>query len=374
MKYYHCLLSIVLLIVSCAKDNNESDQAIPIDLYRDKDVSTEINIREIIPLETNDNSIYSEISKLLVVDSSIFLLDNNLGNNTLFYFNTDGTFITKSNQGKGPGELLYPIELMYDTEDRTLHVWDLLLNKWTIYDIHLNHLSNKLMKSKVPIYNMVQLENSDWFIHKPTAPAAGDKDFYFYATTGPSSYNDQNKYIFNTPADYYSLDVAPPISKWYHENVKFVKPVGSTIYGLQDSTVYKAYQFDFVSLNINEDEYKYVPMIELLKMGRDGEKVVGIRNIIEKENVLGFSIVWRSESVYILYDKLNRTYITSLELSNSGVLPPGRLLAMDTNENFVLVVKPDKYNQWILARNNGAFNQTIKETNNDVLIVFNVSR
>lgn len=76
---------------------------------------------EIIPLATSDESLFSEIDKLIVHDSTIFLFD--LRQNTLYRFDTQGHFLDKIHRvGRGPQEYLMAYDFVLNPEQETVHL------------------------------------------------------------------------------------------------------------------------------------------------------------------------------------------------------------------------------------------------------------
>lgn len=75
-----------------------------------------------IPLETNDNSLIGEISKIIQYDSLLFVGDF-VKTKSIFLFNIDGRFITKiSNIGKGPMEYTRLADFSINKRDRLIEI------------------------------------------------------------------------------------------------------------------------------------------------------------------------------------------------------------------------------------------------------------
>ena len=72
---------------------------------------------ELIPLETTENSLIGEISRILIHDEKIFILDEDVSESVLV-FNMDGSFKYKiSASGNGPNEYTSPPEDMFIDSD-----------------------------------------------------------------------------------------------------------------------------------------------------------------------------------------------------------------------------------------------------------------
>jgi len=101
-----------------------SDSAITIDInpfLGDKSFDFSSLVKEIkfVPLETIDESLVSDIYKVIVTDSSIYIMDNYKGAG-LIIFDSKGKFIKRIKQGQGPQELLRLYDIAFDPANNEL--------------------------------------------------------------------------------------------------------------------------------------------------------------------------------------------------------------------------------------------------------------
>ncbi|MCM1516962.1 MAG: 6-bladed beta-propeller [Paraprevotella sp.] len=78
-----------------------------------------IDTMYVIPLETNENSYLDQISKIIIGDAYIYIMDNYMSN-SIAIFGKDGKFIRRLPQGKGHGELFHLYDMDYDSNKRQL--------------------------------------------------------------------------------------------------------------------------------------------------------------------------------------------------------------------------------------------------------------
>ena len=108
------ILGFFILICACKEE--KVDHGIPLntisfdlekDLYDSKDISGLVDSIQVIKLETNEDYLISEISKILYDKEYIYILDDDMSSGVLFKYTRSGKFVQKiSNKGKGPGEYI----------------------------------------------------------------------------------------------------------------------------------------------------------------------------------------------------------------------------------------------------------------------------
>lgn len=93
------------------------------DLEKDS-LSHYIDRVELIPLETNEESVIHSIQKVSVSGEHIYILDNTR-NAPIQVFRRNGEYVqTAGANGKGPGEYTYPAAMDWNSTQRILYVWD----------------------------------------------------------------------------------------------------------------------------------------------------------------------------------------------------------------------------------------------------------
>lgn len=143
MKYLYLVLSFTLVLQSCnnsgvktnnnkfsksqiaslnlnntkiANSNNETAIVLNINDYLDKrefDFMSMIDSVICIPLETTKKSLVDRVDKILLTEDRIFIKDR-YSQGGVIIFNSDGEFIHRIPNGRGPGELLRLYDIAYD--------------------------------------------------------------------------------------------------------------------------------------------------------------------------------------------------------------------------------------------------------------------
>lgn len=115
----------MVLILLCGCKDNLSHTSFVINstasiMDENTNLSSIVTIKNIIPLETNDNSVIGNLGKILKVKNRIYVLFNR---NTLLVFDEKGKFLQKiGSLGQGPGE--YQLIGDFDVVDDAIYLRD----------------------------------------------------------------------------------------------------------------------------------------------------------------------------------------------------------------------------------------------------------
>ncbi|HTO16511.1 MAG TPA: 6-bladed beta-propeller [Edaphocola sp.] len=134
----------ILLITGCQVKNTEkeSDDHIILDVFPQKNeellLSNFVDSITFIKLETNNNEIISNITKVQLFNDKIFILDRD--RNSIFVFDKNGSFIEKvQNIGRGPGEYLQLVD--FEINNQGIFLLD-YPNNILHYNFQLEYLQN----------------------------------------------------------------------------------------------------------------------------------------------------------------------------------------------------------------------------------------
>lgn len=136
MKKYFFILSIIWICISCTHTNTQIDLGIYTQINLD-DKDDEVSIHDlfseidIIPLETNDSSLFSWAKSFFIQNETIYIWDQKLED--ILLFRTDGKFISKLNKkGNGPEE--YPTIHYFNLNRFTGNIELLVGEEIKVYD------------------------------------------------------------------------------------------------------------------------------------------------------------------------------------------------------------------------------------------------
>lgn len=153
MKNIYWGLFIFIVTVSCTSNKSDSELCTRIDLnssYDEVSVFDLFSDIEFIPLETNDSSVLSYVSRYTVWNDTIYIFDRK--QDDIFMFKMNGDFIKRlSRKGNGPGEYV--------------RIEDMNINRFT------GNLEVLSADGKILIYDsdgskyLSQIEFPSYFIH-----------------------------------------------------------------------------------------------------------------------------------------------------------------------------------------------------------------
>ncbi|GAB1402825.1 hypothetical protein MASR1M74_00030 [Lentimicrobium sp.] len=124
----------LLLVCSCTNLKNKADkkeivsEVIKVNDEKDrgKTIASDIfPLFDFIKLETNDEAIFGNIERIIFYNDRIFILDSEVAGK-LLVFDRSGKYITTvGGKGKGPGEIIYPMDFYIDTLKKTINILDM---------------------------------------------------------------------------------------------------------------------------------------------------------------------------------------------------------------------------------------------------------
>lgn len=86
-----------------------------------------------IKLETKRNVLIGGVDKIIYSDSTIFILDRDMGK-SVYAFDSNGKYIaTIGYAGRGPEEYIEPTDIYYDSQAKHIVVWDQFSHKFLAY-------------------------------------------------------------------------------------------------------------------------------------------------------------------------------------------------------------------------------------------------
>lgn len=189
----------------------------------------------LIPLETNEDCIIGEISKMEIDNNYIYILDSDVAK-TLFVFKKNGEFLRKIGaKGNGPGEYT--------------SIWDFKLlskNKLMILDF----TNNKLLFYKNFVYTHTEM------IDYPIESVIKDKSYYYFKLTryktkasfGLLITNDKfetQKIEFQYPQSNKNPYFIPYSFRKYMDSITYIQQFESKIYRIKDGKILPKYYIDF---------------------------------------------------------------------------------------------------------------------------------
>ncbi|MCQ2974407.1 MAG: 6-bladed beta-propeller [Bacteroidales bacterium] len=255
-KVFYILL--LILIASCSNTTqtetkyfeNPNDSLIKIDLTEGFKQSTRtldemIDSISIIPLQTDDNTLVSQILDIKVTDKYFYIKDN-YQNGSLVIFDREGNFIKRLPFGNGPQEVNHVQNVYPDYDNNLLYVNS--SDKISIFTEDGNYISNFVKDNYVYDFSIV------------------NNNLYYVTVMGvlntivkrDTLSNENQLFSSGFPID----DFLMIKYKYFQKNkdiLSFTFPLNKNIYYLKNDTIIKKYiiSFDeFEKKNLSIEDYQ----------------------------------------------------------------------------------------------------------------------
>ncbi|WP_081624427.1 6-bladed beta-propeller [Proteiniphilum acetatigenes] len=319
MKKKYCSFSILVLVLvtiaSCKKNHNSvpiSSEYIEINLDEIKKEDTLLLsqiFNNIDVIQLSDEILIGEISKILIHDEELFILDKL--SSAVFIFDKKGNYKKKiGSRGAGPGEMLRAFDMSVDKKNNCIYISDIQTQKIKKYNIKDGIFQSSIsLSSNMPMCSYIFYENDTIYLTQ-FDPSKKDTEYLFRILPVDEEDNNfiiptlSNKSWDNALTNYNG----PFLLKWDN------KPLLShlfmdTIYEYSNNRptpyiVLSGYEKNFFipndlsGLDVNNNP---MDMIKILGMN----KYFDIHHFMDTDDFIFFRLNKGSKPHNILYDKGN---------------------------------------------------------------------
>ncbi len=390
---------ILLLSFTCCKDKrnmtipNDGVEVIKINL--DKNQSSKSSLGhtfsikdkvakiELIPLETNQECLISEISKLLFHNNTFIISDKQT--NKILQFDDKGKFIkTIGSQGRGPLEYSHIWDIEIDKNTGELDVL-CISNPVTFkcYSISTNNAYSKTFKNILG-YHFIYLDENTLLIFDTATQGKYDYELMIVDKSGQI----KERYFHNPYVVGYSAHPERSFHE-YNDIISFIRENDNVVYQISKDThaLSERYIFDFGKYNLPED-YKNLFYTNFQEYQLIMNDYVGINTVLETDDYLFFDFGIKNRGFSAFYSKTAK--ITRYGDFNDNILDDIIMSPIATIDNeFISAVEPlwifkvsedveDKTSEaWInfLEENpiyNELYNKFIDENSNPILVRYHL--
>jgi len=327
---------IVFLIFRCEDELNER-RIINLDMNNHKLYEKcNINIESIIKLEDNENSIIGQINRLELFFNRIYVFDRDYSK-SLFVFNSEGEYISKTPSGRGPGEMIDPSDFYLNRIDETIIIFDQRTFRLLTFDKDLNFISSKDLNT-IAIRNFTYVGNDTVLVlarsqdlTKSGDPARMPYYDYLIYTNNYTKVIDRFRII---PENLATVSLSSPIC--FDNGIKFLSTYDDNIYTYDDGKIQSEYFVDRGKLGFTEDEI--VRGIDRVNEIRKGNKISSLDDLHETDEYISFSFYTNKGIQFYIYSKELEIGFYSEILFNSGLLPKSNIKAIQ-NGKFISVIE-----------------------------------
>lgn len=292
-----------------------------------------------VKLETNKQSLFGSITKLMVYDGSIFILDA-VNTKTLFEFSLKGTFIKKYGAiGKGPNEYLRPTSFGIDNKKNRIILFDDKSSKLLFF----NRDGSLFKTEKLNFYTreICVFDNEQMLLNNRKAPNGGiNSDVYMYYLT---MIDFKGEILSKALA--YDEDI---INLRYHTDQDFFKSkkevlyhpaLSDTIYTVGKTKIQPKYVLNFGNKKLPGDFNRNIRFRAFKKkyMGKNQPYAYLLGQFMEIDDKLYFELSYQGHKIKCLYS-----------LKTKALKFGGKLLA-DLNNDLGVFNPVGVYKNWIIS-------------------------
>jgi hypothetical protein len=378
MKTLNVILILIIFITSCNNNTAENNKFKGVNLSElekkelmeyqieqtpkhiinvsdfDKMISTKmINNVKYVKLESKPESLIGEISKIIVDEDMIIVLDRFVSNN-LYIFSMEGKFVSKIKKfGEGPNEVLQIYDFCLDKKKKEIVVFDGKLSRITCY----NYLLEPIKQHKVNFrFSNFRLLSSNKFIvsvngsdnrHIPEIERYDILMLDSLFHIKKKGFEIDEKELNN---DYTLVDHLSQINSGH---VAWSPKFKNCIYEFDSSnTVSKKFELNFKNREINFEYYSQ-PMKELMNVAKDKNMFYFGGEYVETDSTVFFKLSTPlvKNQILIFFDKASSKYIYGKVNLDNLNLPLFSLPITSYKNQFVSFIEPQ--NIEMLLRNQG---------------------
>ena len=314
MKYQVYVL-ILLIFASCqTRNNGEPDTAIvPIRLEWDK-VVDELDYSSmvedsvlVIPLETRDDCLIGEMTKMVYQNNLIYVSDN--VSKAIYVFDETGKLVTKLRAvGNGPGEYLNITSFVVRGTD--IVIYDHFASRLLFYNAKGEFIKTEDAKD-VWGMDIVSLGDKIWFVNDGGRLERG---FYHLFSVNADKAGEHDAFLpFQDPGEqgWGTDDYLAPLKD---EALFYYFPF-DTLYTLKDNKAYPSYVVDFGKKRLPQ-QYIHADGRTALKAAIRDHYIGGVDRVVQSDNYIFILFSDCIDSYTAIYDKRTGGTIITKDLFN----------------------------------------------------------
>ena len=298
---------------------------------------------QVVVLETTDESLLSEISRIITDDNLLFIFDNQL--DQLFVFDVTGKFIHKINRkGQGPKEYVQVCDFTIDTENKQI----ILSADRPAKLMYFTYDGSFIKEDNLPDYYH-ELVNDGSYIYV---------DYYMSEETYQLSMIDMKSGFKKEGLEMRDIKnylVIKGHSLIHGKDILFVRRYDNAIYELKNGEVNTKYEVDFKKHSFPERFKAETEIGVIVTDSRENKYVYSMSNAFHSENYLtfytniGIFIYDKQNETLKGYEKMNNTHLSFVMQSYKDASK--YFLPLENSEKMVFIIEDPSFIKRIVDRN-----------------------
>lgn len=292
-------ISLLTSLLSCNSRNKENLPTdviclnIDVSTVKDYDISEQAEIVKLVALETTEESLIGDISKIHITENKILIFDDML--NKILLFDRDGHFLRQiGKKGEGPEEYVTFNDIFFDEKTDLVY-------------------ANERMNGHIYVYNLDgELLERKYSKHMFNSFCVTDEGFWAYTCfkskdRNPEGYalmlldrNDPSIVVksFFPQKEFFASTHKTRFFKDSNGNILFIYPFSNIAYQLENSSIKPYYMFNFTERNLPYEEI------------RNSTDVNYLDNILKESRYFGGhgNFVFTEKEIYFSFGEFARSY------------------------------------------------------------------
>ncbi|WP_294068409.1 6-bladed beta-propeller [Proteiniphilum sp. UBA1028] len=301
---------MLLFLSSCIENNKtkiKKDDRVYVNMdvanLKIFDIKNIADSAKYIPLETNNQSLITSISKLYVKDDSIIIFDRK--NKNILLFDEEGKFIRKiGEKGSGPSEYIEFNDIYYDFDANKIYAFERFQSKMFVY--LLNGNIDEIINSRFSFNSFIKTKKGFWI-------------YSCFKNNNPSKFNliySDNKLSkiengFFPQKDFVNITNETCFSEDNDHNKYFYYPTSNIIYKLNNNKVEPFVEINFIGRNLPYEKITQARTID------EYNKIINTNNyvgFIENLHILNNICVFNCSESNL--NKSIMTFKASVDIAN----------------------------------------------------------
>lgn len=343
-------------------DPDDCDKQIDLSSYFEDSI-------EMIQLETTDDCLIGEVSRLKFYQDRIFISDRL--SQKIFIFNSSGKYISKINKrGNATGEYIFLGDFVF--RDDSIYVQDVYGKKYIVYDFYGNYCRE--IDYKTHHHDAIIFDNIFYFVSNHFKSDLG----YYNLFRFDMNINTIDKYI---P---FEKEIQQKNKTWginvqvslYNNKALVIYPMSDVIYEVEKESVFPKYIVKFVKRNI-PDDIKDKNGTDICMLSLKNGYIKGVEYLQHNSDIMLIMYIDGDKYRYIIIDRktLNckigeRIYIDKLFSTNSPhyyITNNNELLLMQTASEFEFSSKSLKVTNFVNRNNVENVIKSVTDDDNPIL-------
>lgn len=336
--YKYLIFLLQLIFISCASNKaRHNEEATLLHLPQEHSegyFENHFEIENIVPIETADSLLISDIKKIIKAKDKILLLSK--GNCSVFVINSHTGKIETSicKRGNGPGESNAIIDILYDEASEHILIYN-DYNKLLVFDMQGKYLS-EVNVGKNMYENVTCDEGNIIFYSKISGHTCYPYMFRVYNLDNRMWKETDNDYSINFPVRARGLQMVKSKQVW------FTAPLDFKIYRFEnnENPVEASYQLDIPISDLNDDLIKKTISnpVEFLMEVSTKKIIYSINSVRETANYLVFR---SNHDDFFILDKVeNKLHNDKFILQKTFYISPSDYYPHEGDDDSILFVVP----------------------------------